>query len=167
MVSTPADGTKHAFTSAEHVPPSSRCAPVKIQKMSDCWYVQTASVMCMVVESGQSMPSRTVLSPFILSLLSNPVLALPRVVYRSCRKQIKSNLPIGCTPSHVVCVCVCVCVHMYVCVYIYIYIYIYNIQGAFWLPPQEKGAPLPRRRENKVGVNMVLAEYHQIQTWLL
>ena len=24
-----------------------------------------------------------------------------------------------------------------------------------------------RRRENMVGVNMVLAEYHQIQTWLL
>ena len=27
--------------------------------------------------------------------------------------------------------------------------------------------PSLRRRENKVGVNMVLAEYHQIQTWLL
>ena len=47
-----------------------------------------------------------------------------------------------------------VCIH----IYIYIYIYIYAPRPLLEpsLPPR-----IIRRRENMVGVNMVLAEYHQ------
>ena len=50
---------------------------------------------------------------------------------------------------------------MYVCIYIYIYTYTIVIIIIMIV------ACADRPRENMVGVNMVLAEYHQIQTWLL
>ena len=62
-------------------------------------------------------------------------------------------------------------IHTYICIDIYIYIYIYREIYRFVYspragPPRRRGRS-SRRHENMVGVNMVLAEYNQIQTCLL
>ena len=75
-----------------------------------------------------------------------------------------------------------ICEYIQTCVYIYIYICIpLSIKrerekplkilnpgaGTAWIGLWINKWCQDRRRENMVGVNMVLAEYHQIQAWLL
>ena len=51
------------------------------------------------------------------------------------------------------------CIRMYIYIYICIYIYIYNTEDAEGVRRRDRRGG--GRRENMVGVNMVLAEYNQ------
>ena len=81
-----------------------------------------------------------------------------------------------CIYIYIMCIYIYIYTNMYICIYVYMFILADCGSAACREPPprpvasamtQTRHCIYTRRRVNMVGVNMVLAEYHQIKQWLL